>query len=70
MLNPIDVISRLSNDILVAQETAKLTKVKVEGLLKNFAGRPDSMCTLAARVRVLDLFFTSPTLTSGSFAAP
>ena len=64
MLNPYASESGLSNEILcilIAQETAKLP---------NVCKKPDSRCARAALVRVPDLFFTSPTLTSDSFEAP
>ena len=71
--NPFAPVSGLSNEvvsILVAQETAELPSIKVGGLKKNPAIRPDLHHSGAARVRVPDLFFVPPTLTSGSFAAP
>ena len=72
LVNSIAPISGLSNEILfilVAQETAKLPNVKVGGLSKSSADQPYSRCAHAAWVRVPDLFFISPTLTSGCFAA-
>lgn len=52
-------VSGLSNEIvyiLIAQETAKLPKVKVGDLKKNFAAQPDLHHLSAAQVRVSDFF--------------
>ena len=71
--NPFAPVLGLSNELvctLVAQESAELPSIKVGGLKKNPAFQPDLHHSSAARVRVPDLFFVPPTLTSGSLAAP
>ena len=58
-LNPIAPISGLSNEILcilVAQETVKLTILKVGGLKKNLPHRPICTTRVWYRVLVLDFF--------------
>ena len=65
------ILQGLLNEILcifVAQETA--INCQNRRSEKIFVARPDLHHLSAARVRVSNLFFVPPTLTSGSLAAP